>query len=201
MTYKERWIRVISHEHVGLFKGHRWVYALMEGRGTERRVGARELLNELVPGTRFPGNDAYSALSLANAAFTRGSASWIGYPSGVEEADPLATNLEEVTLDMLTLVTLLRVAGHSEAAQSYQDLAMELRTAATEESVENARAVVAETLHGDAGSLNDVVVLKLDGTPDEYLNNWYYAVRDRLQGFSRGGDRLHESAPGDGPPA
>jgi hypothetical protein len=201
MTYKERWIRVISHERAGLLTGRRRVYALMEGRGTERRMGARELLNELVPGTRFPGNDAYAAMSSANAAFTRGSTSWIGYPSGAEEADPLATNLEAVTLDMLTIVTLLRVAGHSGAAQRYQDLAMELRTAATEESVEDARAVVAADLRGGAGSLNDVVVLKLDGMPDEYLNDWYVAVRDRLRGFSRGGDRVQEATPDEGPPA
>jgi hypothetical protein len=201
MTYKERWIRAISHEHAGLFRGRRWVYALMEGRGTERRMGARELLNELVAGTNFPGNDAYTVLSLANAAFARGSTSWIGYPSGAEEADPLATNLEAVTLDMLTLVTLLRVAGHSEAAQSYEDIAMELRTVATEESVEATRAVVAGSLRGGAGSLNDLVVLKRDGMPDDYLNKCYCAVRDRLWEFAQGNKSLHGAAPDDGPRA
>jgi hypothetical protein len=114
-------------------------------------MGTSELLDELAPGTNHPGNDAYLCLSRANAAFTRGSKNWIGYPSGAEEADPLATNLEAVTIDMLSFATLLRVVGHAGAAQRYQDMAMELRTEATEESVEAARAEVGESLRVEPG--------------------------------------------------
>ncbi len=137
-------------------------------------------------------------LSRANAAFKRGTANWIGYPSGAEEADPLATNLEAVTIDMLSFATLLRVVGQARAAQRYQDLAMELRTEATEESVEAARAEVCESLRGGTGSLNDVVVHKRDATPDRYLSDWYHAIKDRLWGFSVGGDRFRDNAPDSG---
>lgn len=197
MTYRERWIRAIARKPKGLFgRGHEWTYALMDGPGTERRmIGTRELLDELVPDTNFSGNDAYHALNLAQKAFLAGNKSWIGYPSGSAVEDPLATNLEAVTLDMLAFSTLLRVHGRPEAGQRYQDMAMELRTEATEESVEAARAEVAESLRGGAGSLNDVVIHKRDATPDAYLSEWYYALKGRLRAFSVGGKRFGDDAP------
>lgn len=197
MTYRERWIRAIARKPKGLFgRGHDWTYALMDGPGTERRmIGTRVLLSQLVEDTKFPGNDAYHALSLAQKAFLAGSKNWVGYPSGSEVADPLATNLEAVTLDMLAFSTLLRVYGRAGAGQRYQDMAMELRTEATEESVEAARAEVAESLRGGAGSLNDVVIHKLDATPDAYLSEWCDALRGRLWAFSIGGKRFGDDAP------
>lgn len=78
MTYRERWIRAIARKPKGLFgRGHEWTYALMDGPGTERRmIGTRELLDELVPGTNHPGNDAYhDALNLAQKAFLAGNKS------------------------------------------------------------------------------------------------------------------------------
>ncbi|KQO00937.1 hypothetical protein ASF21_11650 [Arthrobacter sp. Leaf234] len=108
MTYRERWIRAIARTPKKLFGGgHEWTYALMDGQGTERRmVGTRELLSRLVEDTRFPGNDAYNALSLAQKAFLVGSRNWVGYPSGSEVEDPLATNLHTVSLDMLAFGSL-----------------------------------------------------------------------------------------------
>lgn len=72
---------------------------------------------------------------------------------------------------------------------------MELRTEVTEESVEAARAEVAESLRGGAGSLNDVVIHKRDATPDGYLSEWYYALKGRFGAFSVGGKRFGDDAP------
>ncbi|WP_434992220.1 hypothetical protein [Arthrobacter sp. Ld5] len=197
MTYRERWIKAIARKPKGLFgREHEWTYALMDGPGTERRmIGSRKLLDELVPDTNFSGNDAYLCLDRAHAAFLTGSKNWIGYPSGSEVEDPLTANWEAVTLDMLAFSTLLRVYGRAGAGQRYQDMAMELRTEATEESVEAARAEVAESLRGGAGSLNDVVIHKRDATPDAYLSQWYDALRGRLWAFSVGGKRCGDDAP------
>lgn len=191
MTYRERWIRAIARKPKGLFgRGHEWTYALVDGPGTQRRMGRRELLNELVPGTSHPGNDAYLCLDRANAAFLTGSKSWIGYPSGSEVADPLVTNLHAVTLDMLAFASILRLIRQPTLAQRYEDMAMDLRANPTEADVEAAREWVGPTLEGGAGSLNDAYIHGRDGKVDEYLEQCFRALLLRLGEFSRGGNRF-----------
>ena len=195
MTYRERWIRAIARKPKGLFgRGHGWTYALMDGPGTERRMGVRELLNELVPGTNHPGNDAFLCLDRANAAFLTGSKSWIGYQSGSEVEDPLATNLHAVTLDMLAFASILRVIRRPTLAQRYEDMALDLRADPTDADVEAAREWVGPTLRGGAGSLNDAYV-QHHGKVDEYLEQWFRALMLRLGEFSRGGKRFHDDVP------
>jgi hypothetical protein len=77
---------------------------------------------------------------------------WTRYPSGAEEADPLATNLEAVTIDMISFPNLLRCVGHTGAAQRYRDTATELRIEDTEDSGEASPADVDEGLRGGAGT-------------------------------------------------
>jgi hypothetical protein len=158
-------------------------------------MGTLDLLGELVPGTSHPGNDAYLCLDRARAAFLTGSPDWVGYPSGAEESDPLATHVEAVTIDMLAFAMLWRVINRPEAAQRYEDMTMDLRTEASEDSVEAARQVMGESLRGGAGSLNDVVVHLRNGSPDHYLSEWYYTLHQRLWDFSVGGKRFREAAP------
>lgn len=195
MTYRERWIRAIARKPMGLFgRGHEWTYALMDGPGTERRMGRRELFDELVPDTNFPGNDAYLCVDRANAAFLAGSKNWIGYPSGSEVEDPLATNLHAVTLDMLAFASLLRVIRRPTLAQRYEDMALDLRADPTDADVEAAREWVGPTLRGGAGSLNDAYV-QHHGKVDEYLEQWFRALMLRLGEFSRSGKHFHDDAP------
>jgi hypothetical protein len=195
MTYRERWIRAIARKPKGLFgRGHEWTYALMDGPGTERRMGRRELFDELVPDAKFPGNDAYLCMDRANDAFLTGSKSWIGYPSGAEVEDPLATNLQAVTLDMLAFGSLLRVLNQPTLAQRYEEMALDLRADPTEADVEAAREWVGPTLRGGAGSLNDSYV-QHHGKVDEYLDQWFQALMLRLGEFSRGGRRFHDDVP------
>lgn len=194
MTYRERWIRAIGRKPKGLFgRGHEWTYALMDGPGTERRMGRRELLDELVPGTNHPGNDAYLCVDRANAAFLTGSKNWIGYPSGSEVEDPLATNLHAVSLDMLAFGSLLRVRRLPALAQQYEAMALDMRADPTEADVEEAREWVGPTLRGGAGSLNDAYV-QHHGKVDEYLDDWFEAIKLRLGEFSRGGKRFYDDA-------
>jgi hypothetical protein len=195
MTYRERWIRAIARKPRGLFgRGHEWTYALMDGPGTERRMGRRELFDELVSDTNFPGNDAYLCVDRANAAFLAGSKSWIGYPSGSEVEDPLATNLHAVTLDMLAFASLLRVIRRPTLAQRYEDMALDLRADPTDADVEAAREWVGPTLRGGAGSLNDAYV-QHHGKVDGYLEQWFRALMLRLGEFSRSGKHFHDDAP------
>lgn len=195
MTYRERWIRAIARTPKKLFgRGHDWTYALMDGPGTERRtVGTHELLTQLVEDTRFPGNDAYNALNLAQTAFLAGNRSWVGYPSGSEVEDPLATNLHAVSLDMLAFGSLLRVRRLPALAQQYEAMALDLRADPTEADVEAAREWVGPTLRGGAGSLNDAYV-QHHGKVDEYLDDWFKAIKLRLWDFSSGGKRFHDDA-------
>jgi hypothetical protein len=179
-------IRSQTHGIFGL--SHTWTYALMDERAGERRMmGTRELLDELVPDTNSPGNDAYHALSLAQKAFLAGNKSWIGYPSGSEVADPRATNLHAVTLDMLAFASILSVIRQPTLAQRYEDTAMDLRARPTEADVEAAREWVGPTLQGGVGSLNDAYIHGRDGKVDEYLEQWFRALMLRLGKFSRGG--------------
>lgn len=144
--------------------------------------------------SNFPGNDAYHALSSAQKAFLAGNKSWIGYPSGSEVADPLATNLHAVTLDMLAFASILRVMRRPTLAQRYEAMALELRADPTEADVEAAREWVEQSLQGGTGSINDVYV-QHHGKVDEYLEQWFRAIMLRLGEFSRGGKRFGDDAP------
>ncbi|WP_208739462.1 hypothetical protein [Arthrobacter agilis] len=157
-------------------------------------VGTYALLSELVPDTKFPGNDAYLCLDRANAAFLAGNRSWVGYPSGSEVEDPLATNLHAVSLDMLAFGSLLRVRRLPALAQKYEAMALDMRADPTEADVEAAREWVGPTLRGGAGSLNDAYV-QHHGKVDEYLDDWFEAIKLRLWDFSIGGKRFHDDAP------
>jgi hypothetical protein len=194
MTYRERWIRAIARKPKGLFgRGHEWTYALMDGPVTERRMGRRELRRTRA-GREIPWQRRLPLRGPGQWCFLTGSKSWIGYPSGAEVEDPLATNLQAVTLDMLAFGSLLRVLNQPTLAQRYEAMALDLRADPTEADVEAAREWVGPTLRGGAGSLNDSYV-QHHGKVDEYLDQWFQALMLRLGEFSRGGRRFHDDVP------
>jgi hypothetical protein len=182
--YQEKWFRVVEQKRSGLFgMGRQSTYELL---GDERRFATLELLTELLGPNHDARRDAYECIDRATSIFPNGRGEWVGYPSGARRADPLATDVETVTLDMLAFATLLRLVGLPELAQGYESLSMELRTDGSVQAVEKAREWVLPTLRSGPGRLDDRYVYKRDGSLDHYLSDWYDALRDRLGGFASG---------------
>lgn len=122
----------------------------------------------------------------ATKIFPNGKSEWVGYPSGAVVADPLANDVDTVTLDMLAFATLLRLIRQPELAQDYGAHAVDLRTDDSAQAVKKAREWVRPTLQSGPGRLDDQYVYKRDGSVDHYLSDWYEALRDRLGGFANG---------------
>ncbi|WP_314195128.1 hypothetical protein [uncultured Arthrobacter sp.] len=184
MGNQEKWFRVVEQERSGLFgMGRKSTYELL---GDDRRFTTRALLAELLGPNQDARRDAYECIDRANNIFPNGRRESVGYPSGAKRTDPLATDMEAVTLDMLTFGTLLRLVRLPELAREYESLAMELRTDGSAQAVEKARKWVLSTLQSGPGRLDDRYIQKLDGSVDRSLSDWYDALRDRLGGFAGG---------------
>ena len=61
---------------------------------------------------------------------------------------------------------------------------MDLRTDGSAQAVEKAREWLLPTLKSGPGRLDDRYIQKRDGSVDQYLSDWYDALRDRLGGFA-----------------
>ncbi|WP_146617517.1 hypothetical protein [Arthrobacter globiformis] len=182
MGYQEKWFRVVEQKRSGFFgMGRKSTYELLGG---DRRLTTLELLAELLGPDNGGRRDAYECIDRATNIFPNGRGEWVGYPSGARRDDPLATDVEAVTLDMLAFSTLLRLVGQPELAKGYESLAMDLRTDGSAQAVKNAKEWVLPTLQSGPGRLDDHYVQKRDGSVDHFLSDWYDALRDRLRDFA-----------------
>ena len=184
MGYQEKWFRVVEQKRSGAFgMGRKSTYELL---GDDRRFTTLELQAELLGTNQDARRDAYECIDRAASIFPNGRGEWVGYPSGARRTDPLATEMEAVTLDMLAFATLLRLVRLPELAREYESLAMDLRTDGSAQAVEKAREWMLPTLQSGPGRLDDRYIQKRDGSVDRYLSDWYDALRDRLGGFACG---------------
>lgn len=187
MVYQEKWFRIVEDKRAGIFgQGHRSTFVLLDEKGEGRRLSLLELLDALLGPELAGRQDAYMCIDRATKIFPNGKYEWVGYPSGAVVADPLATDVDAVTLDMLALATLLRLMGQPELAQNYEALAVDLRTDDSAQALTKAREWVRATLQSGPGRVDDQCLYKRDGSVDHYLSDWYDALRDRLGGFANG---------------
>ena len=187
VVYQEKWFKVIEDKRSGIFgQGHLSTFMLLDDQGEGRRLSLRELLDALLGPEQTGRQDAYMCIDKATKIFPNGKSEWVGYPSGAVAADPLATDVDAVSLDMLAFATLLRLIGQPELAQNYEALAVDLRADDSAQAVKKAREWVRPTLQSGPGRVDDQCVYKRDGSVDHYLSDWYDALRGRLGGFANG---------------
>ena len=95
MGYQEKWFKVVEQKRSGAFgMGRKSTYELLG----DRRFTTLELQAELLGTNQDARRDAYECIDRAASIFPNGRGEWVGYPSGARRTDPLATEMEAVTL-------------------------------------------------------------------------------------------------------
>jgi hypothetical protein len=104
------------------------------------------------------------------------------------------TDVHALTIDMLRFGALLQSMKISGLAQNYAAKAMELQSDSSDQNVEEVREWVRLTLKGGSGGLGDLYVHNQDGTVDQFLNDQYNELLQKLTDFANGEPVAQKSA-------